>query len=448
MAVPLTAPVAGFDQLGLAPSLLRGVVAAGFVEPRPIQVATLPAALAGRDVLGLAQTGTGKTAAFALPILQRCAAERRRGPRALILAPTRELATQIAEEIRMLACFTQAEVVCIFGGVSAQTQTRALARHPDIVVGCPGRVLDLIQQRDLRLGAVEMLVLDEADHMFDMGFLPDVRRILAELPRERQNMLFSATMPTEIRSLADRILRHPHVSELGCTEPPRTIDHMVVSVREDHKRSLLEHILAKDHCESAIVFTRTKRRARTLAQQLERSGVRVAAMQGNMSQPARTRAMDGFRNGSLDVLIATDILARGIDVQGISHVINFDVPNTPDAYTHRIGRTGRAECEGQAVTFVTRDDTAWLRATERKLGAPIARRVFEGFEAAEAESLDARTPDRGPQRAPARGARTPAREPQRGPARSTRTPARTGGASGSRGSGSGGSRRGDRGRRG
>jgi ATP-dependent RNA helicase RhlE len=385
MAAPSTQSPSGFDRFGFDSPILRGVLAAGFLEPRPIQAETIPAALAGRDVLGLAQTGTGKTAAFALPLLHRFARERRRGPRALVLAPTRELATQIDAEIRTLARFTQIRAVTVYGGVSARGQIQALRQGPEIVVGCPGRILDLIGQGALRLGEVESLVLDEADHMFDMGFLPDLRRILKALPPKRQNLLFSATMPSEIRALADALLRDPHVAQLSRSGPAQTIDHALVPVREDRKRDLLERVLSDDGCESAIVFTRTKHRARRLAQQLDRAGHRAVGLQGNMSQSQRDRAMEGFRKRRFDVLVATDIAARGIDVQGVSYVVNFDVPNTPDAYTHRIGRTGRAELEGRALTFVTRDDAAWLRATERMLGAPIPRRTFEGFEA---ESID------------------------------------------------------------
>jgi ATP-dependent RNA helicase RhlE len=370
----------GFDRFRLHRSILRGIDAAGFQNPRPIQADTIPAAVEGRDVLGLAETGTGKTAAFALPLLDRFARKAGRGPRALVLAPTRELATQIDAEIRTLARFTKLQVVTIYGGVPVGRQRAALRKHPEIVVGCPGRILDLIGQRALRLDAVETLVLDEADHMFDMGFLPDLKRILKELPPKRQNLLFSATMPKEIRSLADDLLHTPLVVELTRTGPASTIEHVLVPIAEDRKRDLLEYLLEEDDCQSAIVFTRTKHRARRLAQQLDRSGYRAVALQGNMSQAQRDRAMSGFRKRSFDVLVATDIAARGIDVAGVSHVINYDVPNTPEAYTHRIGRTGRSEQEGQALTFATREDGAWLRATERKLGDPIPRRQVEGFE--------------------------------------------------------------------
>jgi ATP-dependent RNA helicase RhlE len=284
----------------------------------------------------------------------------------------------------------------------------------------------LIGRRVLRLGQVESLVLDEADHMFDMGFLPDLRRILATLPSQRQNLLFSATMPNEIRSLADALLQNPHVAQLSRPGPAQTIDHVLVPIREDLKRDLLERLLSEDGCESAIVFTRTKHRARRLAQQLDRAGHRAVCLQGNMSQAQRDRAMGGFRKRRYDVLVATDIAARGIDVRGVSHVINFDVPNTPEAYTHRIGRTGRAELEGRALTFVTRDDTSWLRATERMLGAPIPRRKVEGFEVESIDRGDGRKTSRPTGRRggsassrPKRAARRPGR-----PARASEQPRR------------------------
>lgn len=369
----------GFDRFGLHVSLLRGIDAAGFADPRPIQKQAIPECLRGRDVLGLAQTGTGKTAAFALPILDRLVREPGRGPRTLVLAPTRELATQIDVEIRTLARRTRIKTVTIYGGVSQHTQVKKLRYGPEIVVGCPGRVLDLMQQGLLDLGRVETFVLDEADHMFDMGFMVDIRKIIEGLPEQRQNMLFSATMPREIRRLADEMLHEPHVVELTDTKPAGTIDHALVPVSEHRKRDLLEHMLGRRDCDSAIVFTRTKHRAKRLALQLEKAGHRAVGLQGNMSQAQRDRAMKGFRSRRFDVLVATDIVARGIDVCGVSHVINFDVPNTPEAYTHRIGRTGRAEQEGTAYTFVTVNDGGWIRATERMIGKGIPRREVEGF---------------------------------------------------------------------
>ncbi len=370
----------GFDRFGLNEALVRGIRAAGFENPWPIQLETIPAGLDGRDVLGLAQTGTGKTAAFALPLLDRLLEVRRKGPRVLVLAPTRELATQIAVEIRTLSKFTRLKMVTIYGGVSMRSQVGALRHHPEIVVGCPGRVLDLLQQGVLRLGQVETLVLDEADHMFDMGFLPDVRRILKALPARRQNLLWSATMPKEIRRLADDLLTNPHVVELADAAPAASIDHGLYLVGERRKHALLEHLLTRDDCDSAIVFTRTKHRTRRLAERLSKAGHRAVGLQGNMSQAQRDRAMRGFRTRRYDILVATDIAARGIDVSDVSHVINFDVPSTPQNYTHRIGRTGRAECQGIACTFVTSGDRDWLRATERMIGARIPRRHVEGFE--------------------------------------------------------------------
>jgi ATP-dependent RNA helicase RhlE len=260
------------------------------------------------------------------------------------------------------------------------TQSNALRKGADIVVGCPGRILDLQRQGILRLNKVTTLVLDEADHMFDMGFLPDVKKILKGLPDQRQNLLFSATMPNEIRGLANDILNRPHVAELADSAPAETIDHALYMIPEDRKLDLLQHIFADDKCKSAIVFMRTKRRAKRLADKLNKTGYKAADLQGNLSQGQRDRTMKGFRDRRFEILVATDIVARGIDVSNVSHVINFDVPNTPEAYTHRIGRTGRSEQEGIACTFVTGVDRAWVRATERMIGKPIPRETVDGFE--------------------------------------------------------------------
>jgi ATP-dependent RNA helicase RhlE len=366
-------PESGFPQFPLAPSIQRGIAALGFLEPRPIQAQTIPAALDGRDVLGLAQTGTGKTAAFVLPILQRLNSKRRPGPRALVLAPTRELAMQIQVEAAKLAQFTGIKSITIFGGVNAGPQIRNLRARPDILIACPGRLLDLMQQGYVKLDNIEVLVLDEADHMFDMGFLPDVKRILTTLPAKRQNLLFSATMPAEVRTLTARLLHQPHVVELSHSQPAHTIEHALYPVAAEAKVDLLRHLLQADGFTSAIVFLRTKHRARKLARQLAALGHDAVALEGNMSQSQRDRAMSGFREGRFDVLVATDIAARGIDVANVSHVINFDVPNTPDAYTHRIGRTGRAERHGKAFTFAAHEDRQAVRDIERRLGAPITR---------------------------------------------------------------------------
>ena len=388
-------PKAGFVQFDLHRELMRGIRAAGFNEPRPIQVQTIPAGLQGRDVLGLAQTGTGKTAAFALPILQRLLKPKGQRPRVLVLAPTRELANQITAEFHMLAKFTRLKMVTIYGGVSQRRQVEALRHSPEIVVGCPGRVLDLLNQRLLMLDQVETLVLDEADHMFDLGFLPDIRKILKALPAKRQNLLFSATMPQEVRHLADELLSQPKVVELATSAPVATVDHALYLVAERRKRDLLEHVLTRDECNTAIVFTRTKHRARRLAEQLSKAGHRAVGLQGSMSQGQRDRAMRGFRTRRFDILVATDIAARGLDVSGVSHVINYDVPNTPEAYTHRIGRTGRSEHEGAAFTFVTNGDRAWVKSTERMIGTPIPRRQIEGFTIQADESLEGQRGSRG-----------------------------------------------------
>ena len=372
-------PEIGFDEFNLDPKLRRGITAAGFSSARPVQAEAIPAALKGRDVLGLAHTGTGKTAAFALPILQRLLAGRSPGPRALVLAPTRELASQISAEIAGLARFTQMRVTTVFGGVSAHHQRSALAKGPEILVACPGRLLDLMQQGVACLDRVETLVLDEADHMFDMGFLPDIRRILAALPKNRQNLLFSATMPKEIRRLADQILSDAKVVDVARTKPLSTIEHALYPVESEQKVALLRHLLSEGQFASAIVFTRTKHRARKVARQLIGSGHRAVALQGNMSQSQRERAMNGFRERRFDVLVATDIAARGIDVHQVSHVINFDMPNTADAYTHRIGRTGRAERQGKAYTFVTGEDHQLVSQVERKLGTRIPRLQVGSF---------------------------------------------------------------------
>jgi ATP-dependent RNA helicase RhlE len=303
-------------------------------------------------------------------------------PWILILAPTRELASQIAAEIRILARFTRIKVVTVFGGVSAQPQRTALRLRPEILVACPGRLLDLLEQGAARLDRVETLVLDEADHMFDIGFMPDVRRIISNLPKRRQNLLWSATMPKEVRRLADQLLQSPHVVELAHSTPASTIRHALYPTEDTKKLGLLQRVLTDDRFSSAIVFTRTKRRASRLALQLSKSGRRAVALQGNMSQKQRDQAMNGFRNRRFDILVATDIAARGIDVAKVSHVVNFDMPGTPDAYTHRIGRTGRAEREGVAYTFVTAADHALVRAVENRIGSRITRQKVESSESA------------------------------------------------------------------
>jgi ATP-dependent RNA helicase RhlE len=377
-AIAQTESEGGFGSFSLNAALLDALDAADFRTPRPIQTETIPACLDGRDVMGLAQTGTGKTAAFALPILHRNIRKRSKATRTLILAPTRELANQIADEIRMLAQFTNVSTFTVFGGIPLQKHIRGLKRRPDIVVGCPGRVLDLLNRGALDLSQVDTLVLDEADHMFDMGFLPDLKKILAKLPAKRQNLLFSATMPRAIRSLADQVLTDPHVVELAPSAPSERVEHYLHKVQEGAKSQLLQDVLSAADCSTAIVFMRTKHRAKRTAQQLAKLGKNAVALQGNMSQAQRDRAMAGFREGKYDVLVATDIAARGLDVAGIDYVVNFDVPNTAEAYTHRIGRTGRSDASGKACTFVTPSDRAWVRSTEKVLGSSIPIRKAPG----------------------------------------------------------------------
>ena len=377
----------GFAQFDLHPSIMKGIDNAGFEEPRPIQAKTLPAALEGRDILGLAQTGTGKTAGFALPILERIMRDPGPGPRALILAPTRELAAQITAEIRTLAKGTRIKAISIYGGVGQGPQVTGLRSRPEVLVACPGRLLDLVQQGHAKLGNIETLVLDEADHMFDMGFLVDIRKILKCLPRDRQNLLFSATMPSAIRRLADEMLHKPHVVELAHKKPIDLIEQVIYPVHQRKKIKLLEHLLESDSMTRAIVFARTKRGAKTLAQKLERSGYCAVALQGNMSQNQREKVMRGFRAGNYEVLVATDIAARGIDVAGVSHVINYDAPSTAEAYTHRIGRTGRAECSGKACTFITSEDRALVRAIERHINQKLPQEVLEEFTQHEGEDM-------------------------------------------------------------
>ncbi len=378
-----------FKTFGLDAQVLRGIQDLGFTEARPIQRKAIPAVLEGKDVLGLAQTGTGKTAAFALPILEhlRGGGGQRRGPRALVIAPTRELALQIHEEFSSLGKYTRVRSTTVFGGVPQNAQVRALKSRPEVVVACPGRLLDLAGQRLIDLRDVEVLVLDEADHMFDMGFLPNVRQILRLLPERRQNLLFSATMPKEIRHLADEVLNRPTVIELAHSRPADTIEHALYECAQPRRLDLLEEILGGPDFRSAIVFLRTKHRARKIARQLDAHGHRAIALQGNMSQNQRVRAMEGFRRGDYDVLVATDIAARGIDVADVSHVVNFDVPNTPEAYTHRIGRTGRSKKQGKAFTFFAREDNDQVRAIERHLGSKIPRKALEGFDPGDVNAL-------------------------------------------------------------
>jgi ATP-dependent RNA helicase RhlE len=341
-----------FSKFNLHPQVAAGVKALGYTEPTPIQVQAIPAVMAGKDVIGLAQTGTGKTAAFVLPILHRLMDGPRGHVRALIIAPTRELAEQINSNILELGRQTKLRSVTIYGGVGAQPQIQKLRQGVEIVVACPGRLLDHINQRNIKLDRLEVLVLDEADRMFDMGFLPDVRRILSHLPKERQTLLFSATMPDDVARLARDFQRQPVTVRANFAQPLNTVTHALYPVMPHLKTPLLLALLERTDTESVLVFMRTKHRTKKIAQQLKNAGYRATSLQGNLSQNARTAAMQGFRDGSFQIMVATDIAARGLDVSQISHVINYDIPDTADAYTHRIGRTGRAARTGDAFTLV------------------------------------------------------------------------------------------------
>lgn len=371
-----------FKELTFHPAIAAAIATCGYTTPTPIQARAIPLLLAGRDLLGLAQTGTGKTAAFVLPTLQRL--QQRRGTgrqiRSLILAPTRELAEQIHDNIGQMAGRTGLRSCTIYGGVSKTRQLAQLRRGADIVVACPGRLLDHLNSRAIDLSHVEILILDEADQMFDKGFLPDIRRILGQVPRHRQSMVFSATMPREIRHLAEEILTDHETVQVDHEKPAATISHVQFRVSQAKKTALLKSILREKEMATTLVFTRTKFKAKNLARQLQKAGFRATSLQGNMSQNQRRIAMDGFRSGRFNILVATDIAARGIDVSGISHVVNYDIPDTVEAYTHRTGRTGRAERAGKAFSFVTAADSRLIRTVERTLGKKIRQEIPEGFD--------------------------------------------------------------------
>ncbi len=365
-----------FDNFKFHPKVVAGIKACGFTSPTPIQKDAIPSALAGRDILGLAQTGTGKTAAFALPLLERLLDGPRKKVRALIVAPTRELAEQIHDNIGSLAQKTGLRSVVVYGGVGKQPQIRKIRSGAEIIVACPGRLLDLLNEKSVSLSSVEVLVLDEADHMFDKGFLPDIKRIIKQLPKKRQSLVFSATMPKEIRHLAEDILENPKTIQINHTLPAPTISHVLFQVAKDRKTGLLKSMIKEQDMACTLIFTRTKHKAKSLALQLERAGHSATSLQGNLSQQKRRVAMEGFRDGTFKILVATDIAARGIDVLGISHVINYDVPDTAETYTHRTGRTGRATRSGQAFTFASYEDNKMVALIERNLGKKMTREAL------------------------------------------------------------------------
>jgi ATP-dependent RNA helicase RhlE len=401
-----------FASLGLAPGIVRALDALGYQSPTPIQERAIPLVLEGRDLLAGAQTGTGKTAAFALPLLQHLSATPpgrplSRTPRALILTPTRELALQVHDNLREYARHMRVSSAVIFGGVGMGPQTDALRRGVDVLVATPGRLIDHVEQRHLDLSRIEVLVLDEADRMLDMGFLPAIRRILAMLPTEgRQTLLFSATFAQEIKDIAHRFMRNPaEVQVTPQNSVVATIEHRAHPVDTDRKRDLLLHLIATDSRRQALVFTRTKHGANRLSDWLEKAGVRSAAIHGNKSQSARVKALDGFKGGGVTVLVATDIAARGIDIDQLPLVVNYDLPTLAEDYVHRIGRTGRNGSVGEAISLVAPEEGPLLRDIQRLLKQEITLTPVAGYEASRALQMDASL----------KAARRPGQPPQRGP---------------------------------
>jgi ATP-dependent RNA helicase RhlE len=427
-----------FSDLGLAPELLRAVSEKAYTEPTPIQARAIPAVLAGRDVLAGAQTGTGKTAAFVLPILQKLAGlgagtipiggpdPDRRAPRSLVLTPTRELAAQIAESARTYGKYAPVRVQVVFGGVNINPQISGLRGGCDLLIATPGRLLDLAQQGAVNLRNVQVLVLDEADRMLDMGFIRDIRRVLRLLPERRQNLLFSATYSEDMRQLANSLLRDPVAVEVAARNATADrVDQSVYKVDKDHKRHLLAHLIKSGNWFQVLVFTRTKHGANRLTQQLEGAGIRAAAIHGNKSQGARTRALADFKDNRITVLVATEVAARGLDIKELPHVVNYELPNVPEDYVHRIGRTARAGAAGQAVSLVSADEAPLLRDIERLLKRPLAVAALPAFPVNQTAPADASHESAGANRRPnpaARAGRAP------GPRRDGRSASRGRGA--------------------
>ena len=411
-----------FAGLGLSAELTRAVSDQGYAHPTPVQVQAIPLILSGRDVLAGAQTGTGKTAGFALPLLQRLAARgnsstspARHPIRALILTPTRELAAQVEESVRTYGKYLPLRSALVYGGVNINPQIEALRRGVDILVATPGRLLDHVQQKTVNLSHVEILVLDEADRMLDMGFIRDIRRILGLLPAKRQNLLFSATFSDEIRELADSLLRDPAQVEVARRNAEsELVSQRVHPVDQARKRELLAHLVASGNWQQVLVFCRTKHGANRLAQQLGRDGLEADAIHGNKSQPQRLRSLKGFKDGSARVLVATDLASRGLDIEELPHVVNFDLPHVPEDYVHRIGRTGRAGTSGEAISLVSPEEQPLLAAIEKLLGRRLERQTVAGFEpgrAAPASQVVTGAADtRGPRGEPRRGAQRGVRD--------------------------------------
>ncbi len=373
-----------FHSLGLDANILQAVQEAGYTEPTPIQAAAIPPIIAGHDLIGIAQTGTGKTAAFTLPILTKLAAQRGagqpRGTRVLVIAPTRELVLQIEENIRAYAKHLPVTIATVFGGVGEHPQIRALRANTDVVVACPGRLLDLMGRRNGDFSGLQFLVLDEADRMLDMGFLPSIRQVVRQLPKNRQTLMFSATLSREIESLTHEFQRSPKTIQIGRrSNPAETVTQLVYEVPKHLKPALLSHLLRDPQMNMVLVFSRMKHAADRVARGLEQQGIRTATLHSNRSQNQRLKALKDFKSGAVRVLVATDIAARGIDVDGISHVVNYDFPMHPEDYVHRIGRTGRAHAVGDAISFVTPEDHGELRSLEKFIGRGIVRKRAEGF---------------------------------------------------------------------
>jgi ATP-dependent RNA helicase RhlE len=399
-----------FAALGLNSNLTKAVREAGYTEPTPIQTKAIPVILQGQDVIGIAQTGTGKTAAFVLPILQHLSARGakmgRRGMRALIVAPTRELVVQIEENVRNYAKHSRLRCATVYGGVGEQPQIRALRGGTEIVIATPGRLIDLMNQGHVDFSIIEVAVLDEADRMLDMGFLPQIRQIMKKLPTERQTLLFSATLSKEIEALTSEFLRNPQTVQIGKrSNPAESVAQLVYEVPKSRKTALLMHLLRDAKMDSVLVFSRTKHGADKIARKLEQGGIPTATLHSNRSQNQRLLALRGFKSGAFRVLVATDIAARGIDVEGISHVINYDFPPQPEDYVHRIGRTGRAQAVGDAISFVTSEDHAALRALEKFISRGIPRKHVQDFDYTEEKEPVSWRPETRPTR-PARPARS------------------------------------------
>jgi len=418
-----------FDQLGLSTELLRAVADQGYSTPTPVQAQSIPVVLDGRDILAGAQTGTGKTAGFTLPMLHilqqspRQTGRRSSAPtvRALVLTPTRELAAQVGESVRTYGKYLSLRSAIVFGGVGINPQIDALRRGVDILVATPGRLLDLSQQGKVDLSQIEFFVLDEADRMLDMGFIHDIRRILKLLPRQRQNLLFSATFSDEIKQLANGFLHRPLYVEVARNEATHQVSQVVHPVNKSQKRTLLSHLIRDGEWQQVLIFTKTKHGANRLTKQLESDGIQAAAIHGNKSQTARTRALNDFKQGQIRALVATDIAARGLDIDQLPHVINYELPQVAEDYIHRIGRTGRAGCTGEALSLVCAEEEKLLRGIERLMGKRIPKKTIDGFEPTPEHGQEASPPAHAERPRSTRRSRRPGRRRQPQPQRSNRS---------------------------